>query len=242
MAAGAVTDTYSLELFRKQRSSSGTTPNPYRFGGAWGYINGGSGLQQLGARFYWPDVGRFIQQDPIGEGMNWYGYARGNPVVASDPEGTVVDTALDVVTVGYDAYKLWRCRDWKHAGILGLDLALAVVPFVPAGVGWLDDAARAAEHVHHIFPAGRGGKLAKWFAEHGMPEAERVRLTLNLPAGRHTYNPLGVHTNLGGNWNRAWETWQGANPGATRYDVLRQGVRMMKDFGISQYRRGVRIP
>ncbi|MFB3882066.1 MAG: hypothetical protein ACE149_12435 [Armatimonadota bacterium] len=55
-----MTDTYSLELFGKPVSTTGTTPNPHRFGGAWGYINGGSGqagvsgLQQLGARFYWP--------------------------------------------------------------------------------------------------------------------------------------------------------------------------------------------
>ncbi|MFB3883455.1 MAG: RHS repeat domain-containing protein [Armatimonadota bacterium] len=86
-ATGAVTDTYSLELFGKQRASTGSTPNPYRFGGAWGYINGSSGLQQLGARFYWPEIGRFIQQDPIGEGMNWYGYVEGNPVTAIDPTG-----------------------------------------------------------------------------------------------------------------------------------------------------------
>jgi hypothetical protein len=33
-ATGAVTDTYTLEAFGKQRASTGTTPNPYRFGGA----------------------------------------------------------------------------------------------------------------------------------------------------------------------------------------------------------------
>jgi RHS repeat-associated protein len=86
-ATGAVTDTYSLELFGKQRSSTGTTPNPYRFGGAWGYINGVSGLQQLGARFYWPELGRFIQRDPIGEGMNWHAYVENNPVKHVDPSG-----------------------------------------------------------------------------------------------------------------------------------------------------------
>jgi RHS repeat-associated protein len=86
-AAGGVTDTYTLEAFGKQRSSTGATPNPYRYGGAWGYINGVSGLQQLGARFYWPELGRFIQQDPIGDGMNWYAYAYGNPVLWIDPYG-----------------------------------------------------------------------------------------------------------------------------------------------------------
>jgi hypothetical protein len=44
-------------------------------------------LQQLGHRFYWPELGRFIQQDPIGDGMNWYGYVGNNPVVGIDPEG-----------------------------------------------------------------------------------------------------------------------------------------------------------
>ena len=46
-----------------------------------------SGLQQLGARFYWPELGRFIQQDPIGDGVNWYAYVGSNPVVWVDPSG-----------------------------------------------------------------------------------------------------------------------------------------------------------
>jgi RHS repeat-associated protein len=42
-----------------------------RYRAAWGYITDPSGLQQLGARFYFPELGRFVQQDPIGDGMNW---------------------------------------------------------------------------------------------------------------------------------------------------------------------------
>jgi RHS repeat-associated protein len=86
-AAGGVTDTYTLEAFGKQRSSTGTTPNPYRYGAAWGYITDPSGFLQLGARYYWPEVGRFVSQDPIGYARNWYAYAPGNPVIWFDPEG-----------------------------------------------------------------------------------------------------------------------------------------------------------
>jgi hypothetical protein len=78
-ASGVVTDTYDMDTFGKPVSTTGSTPNPYRFGGAWGYINGVSGLQQLGARGSipksakggpgprprgprgWPEIGRFIQ-------------------------------------------------------------------------------------------------------------------------------------------------------------------------------------
>jgi RHS repeat-associated protein len=67
--------------------STGTTPNPYRFGGAWGYITDPSGMQQLGARYYWPEVGRFGQQDPLRTFTNRYVYAKNEPLYWIDPEG-----------------------------------------------------------------------------------------------------------------------------------------------------------
>jgi RHS repeat-associated protein len=58
-----------MDTFGRPVSSTGTTPNPYRYGAAWGYITDPSGLLQLGARFYWPEVGRFVSQDPMGDGL-----------------------------------------------------------------------------------------------------------------------------------------------------------------------------
>jgi len=86
-ASGVVTDTYEMDTFGRQVSASGATPNPYRFGGAWGYITDPSGMLQLGARFYWPEVGRFVSQDPARDEMNWYAYVENNPVVRADPRG-----------------------------------------------------------------------------------------------------------------------------------------------------------
>ncbi len=40
-----------------------------------------------GHGFYWPEIGRFISQDPIGDGVNWYAYVGNNPVTWVDPEG-----------------------------------------------------------------------------------------------------------------------------------------------------------
>jgi RHS repeat-associated protein len=50
------------------------------------------GLYDLRNRFYSPDIGRFLQPDPIGFGgdaTNLYRYCGNNPLARSDPNGTV---------------------------------------------------------------------------------------------------------------------------------------------------------
>jgi RHS repeat-associated protein len=88
-ASGTATDWYELDTFGRQVSSSGTTPNPYRFGAAWGYITDPSGFLQLGQRFYWPEVGRFVERDPVRWAHNRYWYARANPGRETDASGAV---------------------------------------------------------------------------------------------------------------------------------------------------------
>jgi RHS repeat-associated protein len=138
---GAITDNYVLDTFGRLIASSGTTPNSYRFGAAWGYITDtpGSGLLQLGARYYWPEIGRFIQQDPIGDGINWYAYADNNPVRYLDADGaspTLLTGAIGLVggaVVGGAVSALEGC-DWKQGAIKG---AIAGgVAGVTLGVGW----------------------------------------------------------------------------------------------------------
>jgi len=80
-ASHIVTDSYTLDAFGLDLGSTGTTVNPNGFGGAWGYMTDPNGLLQLGARYYWPEVGRFVSQDPVGDGVNWYAYVANNPVV-----------------------------------------------------------------------------------------------------------------------------------------------------------------
>ena len=113
-ASGTVTDTYEMDTFGRRVSSTGSTPNPYRFGAAWGYITDtpGSGLLQLGARFYWPEVGRFVQRDHIGRagGPNLFTYGSNNPLVFLDPTGlayAVYDIAQGIVSLYHGDDTLW---------------------------------------------------------------------------------------------------------------------------------------
>jgi len=91
--AGTTTDSYTLDAFgRNQGPQASATWYPFRFGGEWSYLTDPSGLLQLGARFYRPEAGRFIQQDPEGDGANWYAYVGNNPLAGLDPEGLYRDS------------------------------------------------------------------------------------------------------------------------------------------------------
>jgi len=60
---------------------------PLRFQGQ--YHDEETGLHYNRHRFYDPDSGRYLTQDPIGlaGGVNVYGYVRGNPLNRTDPLG-----------------------------------------------------------------------------------------------------------------------------------------------------------
>jgi RHS repeat-associated protein len=50
-----------------------------------------TGLMFYRARWYSPELGRFVSEDPIGfkgKDMNWFGYVKNNPVKFIDPKGT----------------------------------------------------------------------------------------------------------------------------------------------------------
>jgi hypothetical protein len=46
------------------------------------------------ARYYDSSLGRFLNEDPIFDGWNWYVYAANNPIMYSDPSGLAILTTL----------------------------------------------------------------------------------------------------------------------------------------------------
>ena len=50
-----------------------------------------TGLYYFNARWYDSEIGRFISEDPIKDGVNWYTYAANNPLRFVDPMGLFTD-------------------------------------------------------------------------------------------------------------------------------------------------------
>ena len=79
---------YHRDAFGVTLSRTGSAPTPFGFGGASGYQgDAGTGLLLLGSRYYGPSLGRFLSQDPIGAGDNWYAYCGNGPLTGVDPTG-----------------------------------------------------------------------------------------------------------------------------------------------------------
>jgi len=88
-AGNASPTAYRFDAYGNRSAQAGPDTTALKFAGRHGYQSDGpAGLQLLGARYYDPNVGRFINPDPIGfaGGMNLYAYC-GDPVNAVDPSG-----------------------------------------------------------------------------------------------------------------------------------------------------------
>ena len=88
-----------------------TAPGFQPFGFAGGLFDHNTNLVQFGARWYDPQVGRWMSKDPIlfaGGSGNLYGYVSNDPVNFIDPTGLTqadIDKALSIVSGVYPVIK-----------------------------------------------------------------------------------------------------------------------------------------
>jgi len=84
----ATTDSYSYYAFGEVRTSSGSTPNPFKFVGRLGYYDDpNTEFDHLRARYYAPVYGRFLSADPVERWAGGYQYALNSPAGGADPSG-----------------------------------------------------------------------------------------------------------------------------------------------------------
>ena len=83
-STGNIVANYIFDAYGNTDSENAVYNN---FGYRGEYADAESGLIYLRARMYNPETGRFINEDPIRDGLNWYVYCGGNPVMFVDPWG-----------------------------------------------------------------------------------------------------------------------------------------------------------
>jgi len=122
-ANGNITDTFAYDSYGKLISRTGTSEVIFGYNGRDGVVTDDNGLIYMRARYYSPELRRFINADIIaGEisdstSLNRYSYVNGNPVSYIDPFGLSRDA-------------------WIKIGIgVGIVVGLAVVTAVTWGTG-----------------------------------------------------------------------------------------------------------
>ncbi len=89
--SGAITYQANYDAFGNRGDLSGQRATPFLFAGQFGVMTEPNGLIFSRARYYNPQIRRFLNPDPIGQlgGMNLFAYAGNNPVLGVDPSGQV---------------------------------------------------------------------------------------------------------------------------------------------------------
>ena len=126
---GNITQSVAYTPFGKVAWFSGKDVTHYTF---TGQEADSSGFMYYNARYYDPDLGRFLQPDTALDGMNRYTYCGNNPEIYTDPTGqSILAVAIATVIVVSAAYISghessgswnpadWNKEDWINAASLG---------------------------------------------------------------------------------------------------------------------------
>jgi RHS repeat-associated protein len=138
-SAGVVQTSYGYDPYGGTTQTGAANDNPYQFTGRQ---NDGTGLYYYRARYYNPNWGRFINEDPIGlaGGINLYAYVGGAPTMYRDPSGKLLPVVTGFIggiagfagNLAYQYYNHPNCINWGDAFIAGGvgAVAGALAPFV----------------------------------------------------------------------------------------------------------------
>lgn len=127
---GNIINKYAYTPFGRLAGSVESVPNPFRYVGKSGVMDDKSGLFYMRARYYDPEVGRFITKDPIGfdGGVNLYGYVGENPINFIDPSGLA--NVLDAI------WEFIKSFGAPHVG--GTDLLTLIDPVTHKNITTMD--------------------------------------------------------------------------------------------------------
>ena len=129
---------------------TGTVTFNLRFPGQ--YYDAGTGQFYNHNRYYNPELGRYMEPDPIGleGGLNPYAYAGSNPVMNVDPSGLFLETILDAGLAAMSIKAAYDDTSWQNIAAATYDTAAVFVPFLPAGAGLGVKATKNADKIGDV--------------------------------------------------------------------------------------------
>lgn len=143
--ARTIVNAYAYDPFGKVVNSFENTRNPFQFVGRDGVTQDSNGLLFMRARYYMPEVGRFLNKDIIpialvnSQSHNLFSYANNNPINATDPKGLLWNPIKAVTNLYNKAVdKLAETfveRGWVKYGYCGPGNGFAemIIPDHPLG-------------------------------------------------------------------------------------------------------------
>jgi len=164
---GNETPLRKYDVYGAIRNSQEVAPGTsnHKFVGSLGHTTEAptGGLIYMRARYYDPAIGRFISEDPAGNGENWYAYCSNNPVNLTDATGRF----------------FW----WVVGGLAAVLILLLVYYFWPAGWTGVTTAVGPGPEAF-ADPDAANGALAGFAGYSGVKSATDAALN-----ERGTYDP-----------------------------------------------------
>jgi RHS repeat-associated protein len=115
--SGVIVDTYEYDPFGNIFAQSGAEADdvPFRF--STKCFDSETGLYYYGYRFYSPELGRWINRDPVEEegGDNLYAMCRNHPLMTFDTDGRYEWTETSATEFLRETINGWKDRGWGFA-------------------------------------------------------------------------------------------------------------------------------
>jgi len=115
---GLAADRFQYSAYGESVKHTGTTATPFLYNGRDGVMTDANGLYYMRARYYNPEIKRFVNQDVLmgdvdeGQSLNRYAYVNGQPVSYVDPFGNEA-TSSYCISMGKAACKKKFGTDWE---------------------------------------------------------------------------------------------------------------------------------